>query len=39
MFLEFTEQILAFNSADSDTDATLTWSGVIWPCIFGLMRN
>ena len=32
MFLEFLEQILAFSSADSDTDATVMWSGVVWSC-------
>ena len=30
MFLEFLEQIVAFNSADGDTDVTETWSGVVW---------
>ena len=30
--LEFFEQILAFNSADNDTNATVTCSGVVWSC-------
>ena len=30
--LQFLEQILAFNSAYIDTDATVTWSGVVWSC-------
>ena len=30
--LEFLEQIFSFYSADSDTDATVTCSGVVWYC-------
>ena len=30
--LEFLEQISSFYSADSDTDATVTCSGVVWSC-------
>ena len=32
MFLEFLGKMLAFNSAESDTDATVTCSGVTWSC-------
>ena len=33
MFLEFLEQILVFNSADREADATtVTWSGVVVSC-------
>ena len=32
MFLEFLGQNLAFDSADSDTDATVMCSGVVWSC-------
>ena len=29
---EFLEQILAFNSADGDTDVTVKYSLVVWSC-------
>ena len=32
MILEFLEQIFSFYSADSDTDASVTCSGVVWSC-------
>ena len=32
MILEFLEQIFSFYSADKDTDATVTCSGVVWSC-------
>ena len=32
MILEFLEQIFSFYSADSDTDATVTCSGVVLSC-------
>ena len=33
MILEFLEQIFSFFSADSDIDATVTCSGVVWSCL------
>ena len=32
MFLEFLGQNVAFGSADSDTDATVTRSRMVWSC-------
>ena len=32
--LEVLEQICSFYSADGDTDATVTCSGVVWSCLF-----
>ena len=32
MILEFLEHIFSFYSADSDTDATVMCSGVVWSC-------
>ena len=32
IFLEFLGQNLAFNSADSGTDAMVSSSGVVWSC-------
>ena len=32
MFLEFLGQNLPFDNAESDTDTTVTYSGVVWSC-------